>query len=172
MLALPSLRRFLHSSWPALQSAQLRRMLEQKPGLQLLETTWRPAAAPDLPSGGAPPSERQREQQRRHDEDMALCQAFRLRLHHRWVGGSAGGTEGSAGAGREGHTAGCLLLDQQAGTTGALQPGGLSRVPMAPTQHACASVCSLASESVAVPQASLFEWDAEQALLAALQPGT
>lgn len=113
VLALPSLRRFLHSSWPALQSAQLRRMLEQKPGLQLLETTWRPAAAPDLPSGGAPPSERQREQQRRHDEDMALCQAFRLRLHH-----------------------------------------------------------SLASESVAVPQASLFEWDAEQALLAALQPGT
>ena len=44
-------------------------------------------------------------------------------------------------------------------------------MPMAPMQHSPASLCSLASESVAKLQASLFEWDAEQALLAAHQPG-
>ncbi|KAL4422482.1 hypothetical protein ABPG75_008679 [Micractinium tetrahymenae] len=82
VLALPSLRRFLHRSWPALQSAQLRCILEQKAGLQLLQTTWRPAAAPDLPAAPAEPSQRQREQRQRHEEDAALCRAFRLRLQH------------------------------------------------------------------------------------------
>lgn len=83
VLALPSLRRFLHRSWPPLQSTHLRCMLEESAGLQLLETTWHPAAAPDLPAGRAEPSERQREQQRRHEEDTALCRMFRLRLRHR-----------------------------------------------------------------------------------------
>jgi hypothetical protein len=88
-VSLPSLRHLVHRSWPVLQQQHLEYILSHCSRLQLLQTTWRPSAAPHTASGSAGASgmaaawwEGQQERQR-FEAEQAFCRAWRLRLQHR-----------------------------------------------------------------------------------------
>jgi len=57
----------------------LERILLHSPSLQLLQTAWRPPAAPHIPAGTAPSARQQREQER-FEEAHASCRTWRLKL--------------------------------------------------------------------------------------------
>ena len=116
-VSLPCLRHLVHRNWPVLQQPHLEYMLQHCSRLQLLETSWRPAAAPHTAgsstagaSGIAAAWWDGQQERHRFEAEQAFCQVWRLRLQHRWK-------KMCSGVCMAGCLAGCICA---AGTPGSL----------------------------------------------------
>ncbi len=80
--SLPSLRQLRLIDWPHMDQRTLEHILMHSPSLQLLQTAWRPPAAPHIPAGAEPGAQQQQELQR-FEQAHAFCRTWRLKLQHR-----------------------------------------------------------------------------------------
>ncbi|PRW20854.1 F-box LRR-repeat 14 [Chlorella sorokiniana] len=79
--SLPSLRQLRLTGWPHMTLPALQHIFLHSPSLQLLQTDWRPPAAPHSTAGAEPDAHQQQELQR-FEEAHALCRTRRLQLQH------------------------------------------------------------------------------------------
>lgn len=83
--ALPSLHQLRLTGWPPMGQPTLEHILMRSPSLQLLQTAWRPLAAPHI-SSGAEPDAQQLQDLQQHEQAEAFCRSWRLKLQHRQAG--------------------------------------------------------------------------------------